>query len=230
MDILKRSDRLPTGNKFAGVSAQGFNNGFYKLDDLMRWKFKSVGFSAGTPPTVDSLQRISRFSNFRLISNAAISDVNFDGSQIQVIMPNETFSYDFIILGTGYQVDGYQRQELSRIIDDVALWKDCIPIETVNQHPKMGEFPYLGSSYEFLPKNPNQALHLKNIYCFNYAAILSHGLLSTHILGISIGATRLAQGIAADFFIQDCNWYLEQMENFQESEFDQQFPLEVILP
>src|SRR4029077_1173745 len=118
-------------------------------------------------------------------------------------------------------IDGYQQPELRHVIDQIALWKDCLPSEIVKAHPKMGSFPYLGLSFEFLPKKPGTASYLKNLYCYNYAAILSHGLSSGDIPAISIGATRLAQGIATDFFIQDSDGYLEYLKHYQTEEFEQ---------
>ena len=72
------------------------------------------------------------------------------------------------------------------------------------------------------PKNRELFPYLKNLYCYNYGATLSHGLLSSDIPAISIGATRLAQGIAADFFIQDSDWYLEYLKNYQIKDFEQE--------
>jgi cation diffusion facilitator CzcD-associated flavoprotein CzcO len=178
-------------------------------------------FQAGIPPPVEALKRVEGFTNFRILPNTMISQIHFDGSEVLVKTNRGTYAYDFLILGTGFHVDGYQQPELRHVIDHIALWKDRLPAEMINKHPKMGSFPYLGPSFEFLPKEPGSASYLKNLYCYNYGATLSHGLLSSDIPAISIGATRLAQGIAADFFVQESEWYLECLKDYQTKDFEQ---------
>jgi hypothetical protein len=80
--------------------------------------------------------------------------------------------------------------------------------------PILGCFPYLGPNFEFMEIEPGVAPFLKNIYCFNYGAFLSHGLLSGEIPGISLGATRLARGISADFFLSESMLYFEKIRNW----------------
>ena len=81
------------------------------------------------------------------------------------------------------------------------LWKDRIG----NIAPKLGRFPYLGSSFEFCEKTPGDAPYLKHIHCFNYGAFLSHGRISGDIDCIDLGIKRLSQGIAAGLFLKDMN-------------------------
>lgn len=221
VDLLMRRNCLPTVNKFSSLPYKGFNNGYFKLSDEKRWEFMSIALEESTPPPIEALRRVAKYSNFRILSNRTISHIDFDGIQVYVNTNRGRYAYDFLILGTGFDISGYQQPELHRVIDQIALWRDRLPEHIVNQHPKMGCFPYLGPSYEFLPKEPGIAPYLKNLYCYNYGATLSHGLLSSDIPGISIGATRLAQGIAADFFIENSDWYLECLRRYETSDFEQ---------
>lgn len=221
VDLIMRRDQLPNINKFSSLPYKGFNHGYFKLNDEMRWNFMCEAFKAGIPPPIEALKRVEQYTNLRILSNTNIFSAQFNNSKIQLQTNRETYSYDFLILGTGFHIDGRQQTELRHVIDQIALWKDRLPIEIVNKYPKMGCFPYLGPSFEFLPKEASDALYLKNLYCFNYGATLSHGLLSSDIPGISIGATRLAQGIAADFFLQDSEWYLNCLKYYQIKDFEQ---------
>lgn len=221
VDMIMRRSHLPSINKFASLPYKGFSLGYFKLSDEKRWDFMHTAFDAGIPPPVEALKRIEGYPNLCILSNTAISQVQWDNNQIKIETTQGSYTYDFLILGTGFHIDGYQQPELHRVIDQVALWKDRLPPEIINQDPKMGNFPYLGPSYEFLPKEAGTAPYLKNLYCYNYGATLSHGLLSSDIPAITIGATRLAQGIAADFFIQDSDWHLNSLKNYQNKDFEQ---------
>jgi cation diffusion facilitator CzcD-associated flavoprotein CzcO len=222
VDLIMRRDHLPNVNKFASLPYKGFSHGYYQLSDEKRWQLMYTAFDAAIPPPIEALKRVEGNHNLRILSSMAISKIDYDGSQIHVETNHGIYSYDFLILGTGFHIDGYQQPELRHIIDHIALWKDRLPAEMSNTHSKMGNFPYLGPSFEFLPKKPGTAPYLKNLYCYNYGATLSHGLLSSDIPAISIGATRLAQGIAADFFIQESDWFLQCLKNYQEKDFEQE--------
>jgi cation diffusion facilitator CzcD-associated flavoprotein CzcO len=221
VDLIMRRARLPNVNKFASLYYKSFSHGYYKLSDEQRWNFMCAAFDPGSPPPIEALRRLKGYQNFLLRSNTIISQIRFDGSQVQVDTNHGQYTYDFLILGTGFNIDGYQQPELRHVIDQIALWQDHLPADIVKAHPKLGRFPYLGPYFEFLPKKPGTARYLKNLYCFNYGATLSHGLLSSDIPAISIGARRLAEGIAADFFLQDSDIYLERLKDFQEQDFDQ---------
>lgn len=182
----------------------------------------SACFDAGIPPPIEALKRLKGNRDFQLCVSTTISKVYYDGSQVQLETNRGKYSFDFLILGTGFQIDGTHQPELSPLMDRIALWQDRMPPEIVQQHPTFGRFPYLGAHFEFLPKNPGEAPYLKNLHCFNYGATMSHGLLSSDIPAISIGGKRLAEGIAADFFVQDSDIYLEDLKQFQNEDFDQE--------
>ena len=221
VDLIMRRSHIPNVNKFSSLPYKGFNYGYFKLSDEKRWEFMSHAFEAAIPPTIESIKRVEGYANLRVLANTAIHSIHYDGSQIEVETNRGIFNYDFLILGTGFNIDGNEQPELRHILHHIALWKDRLPAHILNQNPKMGSFPYLGPTYEFLPKEKNTAPYLRNLYCYNFGATLSHGLLSSDIPGISVGATRLAQGIAGDFFIQESDWYMNCLNNFDEKDFEE---------
>lgn len=219
--LIVRRKELPKVYKFAAVPAPGFYHGYYHLNDTWRWRFMTAALDAGIPPTRDAVNPCLQYPNFSILLDSPILEAVSDGNTVVLQLPKEKRQYDFLIFATGFDVNGHQQSELSQIIDQISLWKDHLPPQLIFEHTKMGEFPYLGPSFEFTPKEQGGGLFLKDLYCFNYAALLSHGLVNSDMRGISVGATRLAQGIAADFFIQECEWYLEQMKRFEGSELDE---------
>lgn len=221
VDLITRRARLPTVNKFASLYYKSLSHGFYQLSDQMRWDFMSAAFDPGIPPPIEALQRLKGYQNFRFRPDTTILSMHFDGSQVIVETNKGRLSYDFIILGTGYTVDGYQQPELRPLMDQIALWEDRIAPELVKNHPLLGRFPYLGPIFEFLPKVPGTASYLKNLHCFNYGSTLSHALLSSDIPAISIGARRLAEGIAAEFFVQESDVYLQRLKEYNLQDFNQ---------
>lgn len=221
VDLLMRRTQLPAVNKIASLSYKGFIHGYFRLSKEERWDFMTTAFSAGIPPPIDALKRLQGYKNFCLRSQINILEAKVEGSVVCLKTNQETYCYDFLIFGTGFQIDGYQRPELKGIIDQIALWSDRLPAEKIMENPLLGRFPDLGPYFEFLSKEDERNPYLKNLHCFNYGAMMSHGLLNGDIPNISLGAKRLAEGIAGDFFLQDSKEHLEKLKSFQDKDFDQ---------
>lgn len=212
VDMILRKDALPFVNKAASLTYSGFSEGYYRLNDQERWKLMEVCYRNGVPPPHESVERIINHPKFTIIRGTPIQKASWVSSKVRLDTPHGELSYDFLILATGFEIDGKKQKQLELIIDEIELWGD-----------RMGEnlgpdwfykSPYLGEHFQFLGK----ASYLKDIYCFNYAATLSHGLLSGDIPGIGVGASRLARGIASDLFGERWEAYYRRLADYQEPE------------
>lgn len=196
-DLFCRRDKLPNTNPGRELYFQGLWAGYYQLEDAEKWKIACHLADKGTTVPIETLKRISEFPNFRFHSGVDIEKVIGE--------------YDFYILGTGLEIDGTKQPELKPFMDDILLWRD----RGFKDHAGLGRFPYLGPHFEFMGNAP----YLKNLYCFNFGAFLSHAHLSLDIPPISYGAELLAQGIAADFFLEDKAKHIEKYIKYDDPEF-----------
>lgn len=200
VEMILRNEKLPAVNKAASMTYSGFSEGYYRLKDMQKWKLMEICYRNGIPPPHEAVERIIENPQFSILRNAA---------------PDPS-KYDFLILATGFEIDGRKQQELESFFDEILLWGDRIE---KNKSPDwFYRSPYLGDHFQFLEKNPGNAPYLKHIYCFNYAATLSHGLLSGDIPGIGVGASRLARGIASDLFTERWEDYYRRLKEFSEPE------------
>jgi FAD-dependent urate hydroxylase len=220
VNVLVRRDRIPTTNKFAQLSFPGMFHGFYYLSNEERCEIFAEALRCGIPPPKDSIDRIAHFENIHLFFKTYIERIIEKRDCLVIVTNRGEFVADFVILATGYDVDGYQRPELADIIDKILLWQDFVPEDILQTLPKLGRFPFLGEHFQFLEKKPGQAPFLKDLYCFNYGSYLSHGLISGDIPGISFGAARLASGIARDFFIEQSFLYKQAVFEYNKELFD----------
>lgn len=214
VDLMIRREQLPSVNKLASLTYPGFSFGYYYLADRQKWQFFKEYEAVGAPPPIESLERVRDYSNFHLKTQLLIQSANLHNHEVVLKTNQGDFRYDFLILATGFNIQGNLVQELEPFFNDITLWKDILPVSK-----KYGEFPYLGPHFQLMDKSGGKSSFLKNVYCFNYAATLSHGLISSDIPGISIGAMRLAQGIAADFFTENSEGYLQLLKNYKVEEF-----------
>lgn len=207
VELLFRKKKLSSKNLMERFAHIGFEQGYHLLCDEWRWKLMTLALENGIPPPKSTLLRVQSYSNFAIRSNSSLQKAEIQDHQVKI----GDNLYDFVILGTGFSVDGSRCPELKEIFPQILLWKDQF---SPASQEKWGNFPYLGSHFQFLEKHPGQSPYLKNIYCFNYAALLSQGLTSSSIDAISTGADRLSKGIAADFFQSEIEiFYLQLILN-----------------
>jgi len=196
--MIMRRKELPSFGYFAALSTVGFNLGYFFLDDQERIDIFRKGLELGTPPPFESIELIEDHPSFELLADTLVQKTSFSNDKIFLDTSTGLLSADFLIFATGYAVDGSKQPELSFFFDQIKLWGDQLKGLT----GKLSRFPYLGPHFEFLEKQPGAAPFLKNIYCFNYGAFLSHGRISGDIDVIQFGIKRLADGIALSFFLE----------------------------
>lgn len=221
VDMLVRRPAISEINKFGQFAYPGLENGFYFLPDEMHCLFFAEAAKEGAvDPSISAVERIKNFKNLYIHYDAEVQTIICNGNKVSLQTNGRTFQADFIILGTGYGVDLSKRRELDRVSPFIQLWEKRVPKVLLEQMPMLGRFPYLGASFEFMESKPGIAPYLKDLYCFNYGAWLSHAQLSGDIPGISVGASRLAKGIATDFFLNESWLYLEEIKNWQTPDFN----------
>lgn len=218
VDIILRRGEVPYVNKAASLTYPGFSEGYYDLEDEKRWKLMEVCYRDGVPPPHESVERIINHPNFAFVRNAPIESVKWILPEVHVQTGNGHLIYDYLILATGFEIDAKKQPELNLFVDQIQLWADRQTLNNISGPDWFYRSPYLGPHFQFLEKNPGNASYLKDIYCFNYAATLSHGLLSGDIPGIGVGASRLARGIASDLFGERWHDYFQGLVNFQTPE------------
>lgn len=221
VDLLLRRPHLPFINKAASLAYAGFSEGYYQLNDEQRWQTMLTCYSKGVPPPFEALNRVNHYPHFHVMRKTEIRSATSLQDKVHLETNRGPLVYDFLILATGFLIDGSLQPELKSMINQIQLWQDR-PLP--HQHLAPAWFkksPYLGPAFQFTEKVTGQAPFLKNIHCFNYAATLSHGLLSGDIPGISVGAQRLARGIASGLFAAEWTGHHSNLRNYNTKELDE---------
>lgn len=217
--ILGRRPEIPYINKFSAIADIGFTYGYFQLTDKDKINIIYNTLEKGTPPPVEALERLKKFPNFKVITGVGIKTINENkGNKRGIFLTKEDGStdfFDFLICATGFAIDGSKQSELKKFFNLIQLWSDIEP----DIKSSLAGYPHLGGHFEFREKVPGSAPYLKNIYCFNYAATLSHGLTSSTISDISVGALKLSKGIAADFFQDNLQEYFQRLQAYDQPEF-----------
>jgi cation diffusion facilitator CzcD-associated flavoprotein CzcO len=175
------------------------------LDDARRWRLMQTATNDNPPPPPNSITRCTVHANFSMHAGAHWTSISLANDQIELVSSGDRFAFDFMILGTGFEVDMIKRPELAGIAPQIALWKDryAPPHDTANE--VLGRFPYLGPNFEFVEKIRGSAPYLANIHDFGIAAVQSMGPVCVGLNGMKIGGPRLVTAISRDLFLADAD-------------------------
>lgn len=218
LDLFIRRTDIPRVNKFTGIGSQGVIHGFAGLPDEWKWRFLDHTLKAQTPPPRPSTLRVSQHANAHFHLGSPLLKLEEVGDHVVVTTPKGRYETDFIIFGTGFQVDLATRPELKSVASQIRLWRDRFSVPAGMQNTELEYSPDLGESFEFLEKTPGACPALSRIHCFNFPATLSHGKLSGDIPAISEGADRLARGIVRSLFVDDREQHFAALTAFETPE------------
>ncbi len=215
VDLIIRRKAMPRINKMTGIGSQGVVHGMHLLADDWKWKFVDYTASTQTPPPRSSTLRVSRHENARFFLDCGVNSVKQQENGLQLNTTQGTLYYDYLIAATGFTNNFHGRPEFAAIAPYIRSWADGrYNSEMGNARQSMLEAPDLGPSFEFRERTPGECPLLAHIYCFNDAAMLTHGKVSGDIPAVSAGADRLARGIIASLFAEDVEQHYASLQAF----------------
>ena len=181
----------------------GFLRHLSELDDSWRWRFMSrvLGLREGFPqPTYD---RCARHPAFHLHAGAPWTSARALGDTAEIDTPQGSFTADFLICGTGVEMDFAQRPELARIAGDIARWSDRYQPPAEEADERLGRFPYLAADYSLVPRTPGTGDWMADIHLFNIAATMSFGPSGSSINAMTTAVPKLVHGLTRGLFQGD---------------------------
>ena len=156
----------------------------------------------GVPPPRDSMLRASRHRNFSIIAGCEVREAAAGDGRVRLDTTRGALAFDHLILATGLAIDWSQRPELAALKPHVLTWRDRLAPGERGELPHADD-PFLGPDLEFLQREAGSAPWIERVHCFAFPANMSHGPITGDIPAISIGAQRVADGIAAALFAED---------------------------
>ncbi|MES2938839.1 MAG: NAD(P)/FAD-dependent oxidoreductase [Pseudomonadota bacterium] len=216
--LYSRRPQLPQVNKSKWTAFTGFFRGYEALDDARKWRFYTYIFDEQVPPPWETVRRCDAHDSFALRLGETWVDVQPDAGGVTVATSRTTERFDAVVFGTGFDVDLRDRAELARYAAHIDTWARHITPEQAASHPEPARFPYLGSGFELRSADGAHAEALSRLHLFNWGSTMSQGALAGDIPGLAIGATRLAQAIARDLFVEDADLHWTRLQAHEEAE------------
>jgi cation diffusion facilitator CzcD-associated flavoprotein CzcO len=192
----------------------GFLRHLSELDDSWRWRFMSrvLGLREGFPqPTYD---RCARHPAFYLHAGAPWTGARALGDTAEIDTPQGSFTADFLICGTGVEMDFAQRPELARIAGDIARWSDRYQPPAEEADERLGRFPYLADDYSLVPRTPGTGDWMADIHLFNIAATMSFGPSGSSINAMTTAVPKLVHGLTRGLFQGDLARHWQEFQAY----------------
>jgi cation diffusion facilitator CzcD-associated flavoprotein CzcO len=200
--MLVRRAEVPRINKGMGIGSAGMAHGFARLQPAQQWAIVQYIADSAIPAPRDSMLRCSRHKNFSLIIRCEPHAVAIRDGRVLLDTTRGKLAFDYLILCTGFATDWSQRPELAALAPHVMRWGDRFIPDGRDRYDQADE-PFLGPDLEFLERDPGTAPWVSRVHCFTFPAYLNHGAITGDIPFISVGAERVANGVAALLFAED---------------------------
>ena len=217
--VFMRRDKMPRINPIRYMENAGFLRHFADLDDAAKYKSMDFFLNHSQPPTNDTFMRASAYPGFHLHLGEPWLKVEEAGDGVRVTTPKGTHDYAFIVASTGLLTNVALRPELALVAGDIAHWRDRFTPSEGQRSKLIDDHPYLGQSFEFLPRTPAAAERLHGLFVFNYSALVSLGLSAAALSGMKFAAPKLVAGITSQLFTDDQEQILGDFLAYAEEEF-----------
>jgi FAD-dependent urate hydroxylase len=212
--LLCRRAEIQLVQPYRWLTFRGFMRHFSDLDDPWRWRFMqaTLEMREGFPqPTYD---RCARFANFHLHEGTPIEAAHQVGNTVELHTQRHTFAADFVICGTGTQIDFAERRELQNFAGNIATWADRYQPPQGERSARLGRYPYLADDYAFTERLPGQTPWISDIHLFAFASTMSFGPSGSSINAMTTAIPKLVHGLTRGLFRADIEQYWTSFQEY----------------
>ncbi|MGJ8624448.1 MAG: NAD(P)-binding domain-containing protein [Yoonia sp.] len=228
VDQYIRRAEHPQRNTLRYLEFAGMFRSFPLMADEQRLRVVRTNLANAVPPPLWSIERCEVFENFQFHMGTAWESIREVDGVIEITTSKgKTESYDFVIFGTGFEVDLHKVDYLKSLADEMVLWSDKAELEDSPIDKSIGRHPYLNDWLQCRGKTPEADKYLSNLFMVNNASLVSVGPGYTGMNGCAYTATRVAEGVVQSLYLEDAEHYIRELEGFEHSEFTGESNLKV---
>jgi cation diffusion facilitator CzcD-associated flavoprotein CzcO len=201
--LLCRRAEIQLIQPYRWLTFCGFLRHFSDLDDAWRWRFMRaiLDLREGFPQA--TYDRCARFANFHLHEGSPVETAKEIGDAIELQTPHGKVCANFVICGTGTQIDFAERQELKNCAGNIASWADRYQPPEAERSPRLGHYPYLADDYALTERIRGQTPWISDIHLFAFASTMSFGPSGSSINAMTTAIPKLVHGLTRALFRAD---------------------------
>jgi cation diffusion facilitator CzcD-associated flavoprotein CzcO len=192
----------------------GFLRHLPELDDPWRWRFMShiLGLREGFPQ--QTYDRCAVHPSFHLRSAAPWTAARLLDDAVEVATPAGPHIADFLICGTGVEMDFTRRPELARLAHNIARWSDRYDPPPEERDDRLARFPYLDADFSLLPRTPGLTAWMSDVHMFNIASTMSFGPSGASINAMTTAVPKLVHGLTGGLFRGDLERHWRSLKDY----------------
>lgn len=201
--LLCRRAEVQLIQPYLWLTFRGFLRHLSDLDDFWRWRFMRMilDLREGFPQA--TYDRCARHRNFRLYEGEPVEAAHRIGNKVELRTPRGRLNADFVICGTGIDMDFADRPELQKCASNIASWADRYQPPDDERSPRLGRFPYLADDYALTERVPGATPWISNIHLFAFASTMSFGASGSSINAMTTAVPKLVHGLTRALFRAD---------------------------
>lgn len=185
------------------LTFRGFLNHLGDMDDAWRWRFMQHILSLREGFPQQTYDRCARHETFRIVAGARCEATQLPQDRVRLATPKGTFDVDFVIAGTGIDIDFAARPELAEFGNNIATWGDQYDPPPDERNDRLARFPYLSPDFALVEKEPGRTPWIANIHVFSIASTMSFGPSGSSINAMTTCVPKLVSAITKGLFRED---------------------------
>ena len=162
----------------------------------------------------ETYDRCQRHGNFILHEGEAWTDAAEGNGRVHLTTSKGIFDADFLICGTGIEMDFSARPEFEGFADNIATWADRYVPPASERDERLGRFPYLGPDFAFTEKVTGQTPWLRDIHLFAIGSTMSHGASGSSINAMTTAVPKLVSGVTRGLFEADLERHWQSLDRY----------------
>ncbi|MCK1739656.1 NAD(P)/FAD-dependent oxidoreductase [Bradyrhizobium sp. 139] len=201
--LLCRRAQIQVIQPYRWLTFRGFLRHLSDLDDAWRWRFMRniLEMREGFPQA--TYDRCARHASFTLHEGAPVEVARQTAGGIELQTPRGAVTADFVICGTGIDMDFAGRGELRGFADNIATWADRYQPPESERNERLGRFPYLADDYAFTERVAGATPWISDIHLFAIASTMSFGPSGSSINAMTTAVPKLVHGLTRGLFRAD---------------------------
>ena len=214
--LFCRRERPQVIQPYRWLTFRGFLRHLSDLEDAWRWRFMRhiLALREGFPQA--TYDRCARHDNFRLLTGAPWTSVRLANDQVEISTPRGLHRADFIISGTGVEMDFSRRPELHNFAGNIAQWSDRYEPPSEERDDRLGRFPYLDEDFAFVEKTEGLTPWIKDIHLFAIGSTMSFGPSGSSINAMTTILPKLVAAITKGLFCADVESHWDSLQAYDE--------------
>lgn len=203
VQLFCRRAEIQVIQPYRWLTFRGFLRHLCDLDDAWRWRFMRaiLDMREGFPQA--TYDRCARHPNFRLEEGAPIEAAVETADGVALQTPRDGFTADFVICGTGIDMNFAGRLELRHCAGNIATWADRYQPPPDERSERLGRFPYLADDYALTERVAGQTPWIADIHVFAIASTMSFGPSGSSINAMTTAVPKLVYGLTRGLFRAD---------------------------